>query len=191
MITLIRTARYDYRVEGYDLYDSYDLVAQNQAETQIDTRSLSKKDFTRYKQIVSSPAMRSMQTAANISEAYSVTDLVREIDYTMAQIMSKEEFIELGGKATTVARMRFFKRLFSNELGESLEDVMARADKLKKKLSSMEDAVLVVSHAFFMKFFEIYCKDPEACKTYDSFRAIYDGSQKAYDFLSGFSIDLR
>lgn len=190
-LTVIRPAPYVYKFKGQSLYESYNLVAANAANPNIHRAQLSNRlsAFKNY-QIASSPLKRARQTADAVQSKYRIVEELKEVEYSMKQLLSEAQFQRLGDKATTYARIRFFEALFNNELDESLHEVHIRVERLVTKLSQYNKPVLAVSHGFFMKYLEFYLRDKHAALNYSEFQEFYDGTHPTYEFLEGFEVEL-
>lgn len=186
----LRPAEYSYRLDGEDLYASYDAVSRGYSDPSILPAAIKipkeLSDFARGASVISSCARRATETASLFSINYGHTTLLREVEYKMSQIVSQKDFHSMTGKeATTLARQNFFPKLFSNQLSESHNELVNRVISVLGLICELDGDVLAISHGFFLKFLGIAVRQPAAALDMDLFQKNYDGREPAYDFLDG------
>ncbi|MDE1857316.1 MAG: phosphoglycerate mutase family protein [Candidatus Micrarchaeota archaeon] len=188
-VYLIRCAPYEYILPGMDLYESFDAVATGNYDPQIKPgfRMAVGDDIVDYT-VLYAPDTRCKQTAKLISENAQPLQQLREVGYNMSQVISRFDFIGADGHPNVQrARQGFMDALVNNRLSENYRDVAERAESLINYAADVECRnVIMVSHAFFMKFVEVYLKDNGLLNDPHVLQRYFDTSHEAYGFCGGF-----
>lgn len=193
-IYVIRTAPYTYQLPQLDLYESFDLIALHKADPLL--LPFDRKTKKKLQNIISvsadvwcAPDTRSIQTAKYMEAKPMVHNQLAEIGYSMSEIISRTAFYDNQGKPKVdSARRSFFSQLVSNRLTESYTQVIKRIEELMDIIQRNNTNLVCISHSFFMKVLETYIRDKKIKNDPHLLLSYYDGSTKAYDFLSGFII---
>ncbi len=204
IVHVIRPARYNYEQAGISLYDSYAMLANGDQKVAL---TINKNELQKIKQvfgiqpptlILSGTLLRNIETALLLSSLFPVplvkTALANEIQYTMEQVLSKQDFEKQGKQATDYARRQFVQKLVQSRLNESFEEMVLRAEKLLNSIEHHKpSSILLVSNSFFMKVLEFVVdyrgRNNEIVSS--NFSKFYDGNKQAYDFLDGFSFRIE
>ena len=96
IVYFLRSAPYDYLIEGFDLYDSFDLVARKKADPDINPTTI--RIRIPNVSVFCAPDKRCFSTAKLICNEPKRLGLLSEIGYSMAEIMPKSEFFGIDGK---------------------------------------------------------------------------------------------
>lgn len=108
--------------------------------------------------------------------------------FDFKKVMEKREFINLGDKAFDVARPRFLKAFFQNQLMEAKLSVKKRIDSLLKDYSK-ERTTLAISHSFLMMILRAYLKGGDRVFTdYNFLHELCYPEKRPFGFLSGFEV---
>lgn len=195
-VFIIRTAPYDYQIDGKNLYQSFNAVAKREIEVSIKpaARDLLGTDlFFDIDSVYCSPRKRSIQTAKLITSHPKVFEELMEIGFKMEDFISEQNFYDKQGNPNVlVARKAFVKALIGSELKESYEEILRRIEFLLKLiLEDKSDKVLIFSHGFFMKIIEAYIKDRSIQDNPKNLLKYFDGSSETFKFCEGFILELN
>lgn len=192
-IMIIRSLPYTYRINGLDLYDSFDAVARREVDPHISpptTESLARlKSVTEKSDLVYiSDTCRSRETASFLSKSFTITPLLNEIQYSMHDFIEKDVFVTMS-ENVTYARKSFFRAYINNKLREEHKAIISRIDQIFEMIDR-EDAenVLLISHGFFIKLVEAYVRLPGFRFDPRQLLSLYDGSVPTYPFSGGIQI---
>ncbi|MBI2636818.1 MAG: histidine phosphatase family protein [Parcubacteria group bacterium] len=89
---------------------------------------------------------------------------IKEVDFDLIKILSKEEFEKHGMPAIRTA---LYRAEIEGKIVESVADMYARIERIFKSIKQHEskgETALVISHDFFMRVMEVYLtvtKDPD------------------------------
>jgi broad specificity phosphatase PhoE len=197
-VYFIRSAKYDYNVRGLDLYDSFDLLAGCKIDPPIDNGVEGcRKVLENYAKIPKVSVFcaddkRCFQTALLISAQPRRLKLLSEINYSMANILTKDQFFDEDGVPNIEkARKMFVDAIMGNRLQEGYVDMISRVKTLINVLKNEEAVdIIAISHGFFMKIIEAYVKDRLIEYEPERLRLIFDVNKISFDFLEGFVLDL-
>lgn len=191
---ILRPAPYSYFVPGYDLYDGFDQVAKGSYNPLIEPVTKDMQEMIRsisgYKPLVlSAPDNRSHQTAQLFSRRVEVLYMLREIEFEMSQVISRESFYALAqNDRVNSARQAFFRSLCNDRLSESFSQVMRRAQLVLTQIMEESTSAVYISHSFFMKCIEALLDNPKCIDSPDLLLKYYSGDVPAYKFLEGFEV---
>lgn len=195
-VYLIRSAPYDYLIPGLNLYHSFDLVGQGVYEVELDqdqVQQFAKQLPAKYKAevVLSSPRLRSIQTGRMLADMVIIDENLREVGYTMPEIISEADFYDKTGKPNVDrARREFVQALIADELTESFGSVLERVENVLDRVYKMkEQKITLVSHGFFMKIFESYIMDPSIKDEPQRLLQYFDGSKETFRFGDGVRVE--
>lgn len=198
-IFVLRSARYNYLIGNHDLYDSFDLVAKGL----VDPKLLAdyKDDFLKVLRVnkISSDCVicadqrRSIQTGGMICKRVAVSNLLREVSYSMGEFIGRDNFYYKNGTPNIkAARQQLVKALVKDKLSESFSHILKRIDKIFQRANGLNcQSIVLISHGFIMKIFEIYVLHPEIKVNHSLFLKYYLGDTEAFKFCQGFVIYLK
>lgn len=195
IIYFLRTAPYNYQLDNYDIYDSFDLVASREANVSIIhpvinfIRPQLWSEIKNIKTIFCSPIKRSKQTAKLVGENYKTIPELYEVKYSMKQFITKKDFYKHDKLNVTNARESFVKSLMEDNLTESYSEVIKRVEKLLLLINEVkEEKVLVFSHGFFLKIIEAYIRDESISNDPQKLLLYFDGKHETFKFGEGFVV---
>lgn len=121
---------------------------------------------------------------------YTLDPALRPPAFDLAELLSEKEFEELGNEKYNVLRARYIKGFYENKFLESKEDLYRRFTDLLGRYSQTEASqVLAVSHAFLMRFYEVFWIHGEKALTdYDLLVSSWKPEENPYGRLGGFSL---
>lgn len=198
-IFIIRTAPYDYQIEGMSLYESFNAVAKRKIEVSINSKAAGYFDRKLSSKIVNissvycSPRTRSIETAKFVSQDPQIFNELIEVKFRMEDFISEKDFFDKQGKPKVQKARKFFVfALINDNLEESYQEVMQRIelliDKIKKDKSNK---VLIFSHGFYMKIIEAYIRDNSIKSNPKKLLNYFDGSIETFKFCEGFILDQK
>jgi|GEM_PF-5948288 len=205
IIPIITSAPIQYSFDGLDMYDAFDLVSKGLKDAPLTENAidilknhqfnfdLKKIDtiFTAEKGQTVATAELFIKLGLTPNAKIIPTQLLNGIRFSMQDLVSKERFLSLPqDKALSLARKIFITKLYENNLEESLEDLQKRMDSLIYLLKQNKKEIFCISHAFYMKLFEIYLKDREAFDKLETLQRAFNPNQKPYEPLSGFDCEI-
>lgn len=197
-IYFIRGAPYKYLVKGENLYRSFDKVARKDFDPDLTSESKRfffkniPKDILSSNLIFHSPNKRSKNTALLISRNVTELNLLSEINYSMKNFISEDEFFKDSKPNVNRARKSFFYGLINNKLIEKYEEVIKRIEKLLIICcSSKKESILFISHGFFMKVIEVYIKDSKIKNDPNLLLNYFDGEKETFRFCEGFKLNYQ
>lgn len=193
-VIFIRTAPYNYLIEGCNLYESFDAVAKKKIDVSLrnDARIVFKKNFPRgtYKEVFCSPRLRSKQTARFLTKNPKQLSILSEVYYGMGDFITQGDFLGKDHIPNVMrARTAFVNALIENKLGESYKNVINRVKKVLKKASKSELNQIFISHGFFLKIIEAYIKDPSIEHAPSNLLKYFDGKGETFHFCEGFKVE--
>lgn len=193
-IYILKTAPYSYKIDGLSLYDSFSLVGEKKLDPsiKIEKFEIFKKNISEYidtSQIIfCSNLKRSIQSAQMFKKKIIILGILREIDFSMIQIMDAHNFKE-DPKSIMTARRNFVNGLINNQLTESFIDVIRRIEKLLLYLQTRDEMeIIIFSHGFFMKILEAFLRNKELKNKPKILSKYFDGSRETFNFGEGFLI---
>ncbi len=195
-VYFLRSASYDYKIDGKNLYQSFDLVARRIIDPPLDMthgphvpKQLHQLNVTAF----CSPSKRSAQTATLVTTKVSVLSDLLEVKYKMANFISEKDFYDQQGRPQVrKAREAFVQALIQNQLEESYQLVIQRIESMLKTISKENSSnIIVFSHGFLLKIIEAYAKD-KSIKTHPPHLIKYfDGSVETFKFCEGFLLRVK
>lgn len=188
MITFLRSSEYKVIAEGKSLYKSFDLMAQEVFDPDLITK-LSDKSTKNNVKVLCSPSLRTQQSGRKLRSDIIVDNLLREIKFSMDEILSENAFRKLPvHERVDVTRKLFFQKFVDDQVFEPFNSVRLRILELVQKLLDYDQETVCISHSFFMKVFEVACDHPEILDMPTKLLKYYDGSYKAYGYDEGFVV---
>ena len=189
MITFMRSAPYQVTRDNDSLYASFDAMARGRFDPGLlkaPTQTLN----VRYDHVIVSDTNRAKYTAERMGLTYVVDKKLAEISFSMVELIAERDFNRLGPETRVdLVRKLFFKKFVNDELDETYAQVVKRIRSVARSLvASPSRQQLVISHSFFMKVFEIACKDPAVLEKPIKLLSYYDGSVRAYGYQEGFNV---
>lgn len=188
-VYLMRSAPYEYMVPGMNLYQSFDVIGKGEYEVEIDEPQLAhfaQKIPPQLKNgvVLSSPRLRSVQTALLLTPRPVVAEELREVGYSMIEFISESEFFNADGSPNvTKARKAFVHALIEDRLSEKFAELIERIEKILARVVQMPNKkVVMISHGFFMKIFEAYMLDAEIKKEPRRLLKYFSGEKEAFHF---------
>ena len=148
-----KTFKYNPCHSGLSKYESYEAVTRQQYSPGITNFDSGERFDLR---TFCSSLTRGQQTAERISTVQIVKlDQLREIEFSLHNLVSKEEFESNG---SSLVRERFIKSFVDDTLLEKRAEIKKRIDEVIEILLKDKNDKLVISHSFTMKMFEAYFK---------------------------------
>jgi len=167
-VIFLTSGEIDYSFEGVSLYDSIVATSlgikfpslkegqERKIRSKVEKLKLEREKVT----ILSAQSKQADGTGRIISKLLGVPleeDIrLNPILFDFREIMDEKEFISLGDKAFDVARPRFLKVFFENQLMETRLSVKARVDSFLKDYLESNKTVLAISHSFLMMILKAY-----------------------------------
>lgn len=198
-IFIIRTAPYDYQLEGMNLYQSFNAVAKREIEVSVKPaagdyfKEILPTEIFNANSTYCSPRKRSIQTASFISPNPEILEELIEVRFKMEDFIVEEDFFgKLGNPNIRKARKTFVEALVSSRLEESYPEVLQRIESLLKIiLQGKSGKIVVFSHGFFMKIVEAYIRDKSIKNYPKDLLKYFDGDSEAFKFCEGFILELE
>lgn len=206
-IHLITSAPIEYKIDGLDLYDSFDVVARGVSTAPLRSgaeRTLRSFPFSfaiaEIEIIFSAPRGQTLETAnLLITLGCAPRATVRPsprfdgIRFSLSQLMSKKQFFSLPRDEALIAMRRLFaQNLYRGRLTESLDEIQERTVKVLDLLRrENKKRVLCISHAFFLRIAELLIKNPHCAEDEKSFVAAFNPAVRPYEPLGGFTFVSR
>ena len=201
-VILRTSASINYQLEGLDLYDSIrvtslgeifpHIVPGSEKEVIAEIERLSLKLYTTA--LVTANSEQAIDTANVVSRSLGIPSEIDEtlnpLRFDLKKLMSREEFDQLGDDRFNELRRRYVLAFFEDKLIDPKESVIDRFNTLLTK-SKREDAqvVLAISHAFLIKFFEVYSKFGErGLNNYSLLVEAWKPDKSPYGRFGGFEI---
>jgi len=193
-IIFLRPALYLDRISGKDIISSFDLIGSQKCDPKINTENINTKErincllkkFIPAK-IYSSSAMRCTDTAELFGLVFGVSPLLNEIKFSLTGTLSSAL---LNTDNTNVNRLRteLVNAFVQNKTKESPTEVIIRIKSFLEVLKNTKGNIFCISHAFIMKFYEIFFRNNGVIKGPVSFLSEYNWEIKPYEFLDGFCV---
>ncbi|MBD3250126.1 MAG: hypothetical protein GF381_00965 [Candidatus Pacebacteria bacterium] len=168
------------------------LLARQEVDPSVDSskinEGMSEKDYLlkQYDVLYVSESQRTSDTAAELSKMISLPPKIKlqelnEIVFDPSKLVTEKEYEE---KKLTAIRKSLFKALANNSNIETGEEVVQRIKKLGKTLKKTQaDAVLVITHGFFMRYLDIFYRQKKHDFSEDALNQATN-----YDYFSGFTV---
>lgn len=193
----------DYSFKGESLYDSVVMTSlgirfpslkegQNEKiQLKVKELRLERKDL----KVLSARSIQTRETGELISKLLKVPFKIdMRIDlvlFDFRKIMSEGKFISLGDKAFDIARPRFLKAFFENQLLEPKMAVKERIDCFLKDYLAGSKTVLAISHSFLMMILKAYLIGGDKIFiNYDLLHKFCQPEKRPFNFLSGFKVEI-
>ena len=193
----IRSAPYDYLVEGLDLFDSFEAVIQkkyNPPLLETGKKTLKENvpnEVFNTKIVYSSSEKRCIDTGKLITKNVITLPLLSEIEYSMYDFIDKENFYKEGKPDVNKARKAFVNGLINNKLQEKYIHVINRIEELMKFiLNNDKDNAVYISHGFFLKVIEAYIRDKSIKDNTKRLLEYFDGSHETFKFCEGYQVEI-
>lgn len=197
-ITFIRTAPYSYLIEGLNLYNSFDYVAQSKHDVSISSASADlithlRCNLVGKQKVYCSPRKRSIQTAKLISGKINIVDELVEIRFNMSDFITERNFFNHKGEPRVRhARKLFVSALISNKLEEKYIDVLQRVKSILNTITDdTSKKITFVTHGFIMKVIEAYIRDPSIQNNPAKLRKYFTGNSETFKFCEGYTVDYK
>lgn len=195
-IIFLRPSPYNDIIEGKDLITSFDLVGKQKFDIKVDNITLStKKKINKFikdlqfKNVISSPSLRAQSTAKYFSSSYKICHEIGELKFELKNDIPKKFLQQDKNFSIDVLRYELVKSFTLSKTKESPSSVLSRINSYINYISNLEGNTVCFSHAFIMKFYEIFLENAKNFKV-EMFLTEYNWLKKPYDFLEGFSVEL-
>ena len=202
-VIFLTSGEIDYSFEGVSLYDSIVATSlgikfpslkegqERKIRSKVEKLKLEREKVT----ILSAQSKQADGTGRIISKLLEVPleeDIrLNPILFDFREIMDEKEFISLGDKAFDVARPRFLKVFFENQLMETRLSVKARVDSFLKDYLESNKTVLAISHSFLMMILKAYLTGGDKVFVdYDLLYKLCQPEKRPFHFLSGFKVEI-
>ncbi|MCE9548837.1 histidine phosphatase family protein [Candidatus Nomurabacteria bacterium] len=196
-IIFLRPAPYSDRINEKDLISGFDLIGLQKHDPEIlvkdtETQNKIKMIFKKFKpvKIYSSPASRCTQTAELFNTYFEVSPFLNEIKFSLTGSLDAK-FINKKEPDVNKLRIELVKAFVKNKTIEKPEEVILRINSFMQMIKNMDGNVVCISHAFIMKFYEIFFKKNGEITSSVLFLKSYDWTIKPYDFLGGFIVTVE
>lgn len=167
---LFRTsAKINYQLPGLTTYDSIRATGLGERFPHIEPdqedateEALRKLNLVSVETVIFSADTEQARDTAEIASHYLGLPVTLDSDlnppqFDLADFMSNEEFEELGAERYNSLRARYLRGFYDNQFLQSKEDLYRRFVELQGRYTQTEaTTVLAFSHAFLMKFFEVF-----------------------------------
>ena len=196
-IYFLRTAPYDYLLQGKNLYESFNMVAQG--DVGVVLRPGAKKTFLssvpaetlKVQSVFSSPRNSLPLTAKFISKKPILLDELVEIGYKMEDFITQGEFFKAGIPNVNLARTRFVDALIANQLQEDYSHIFERIDHLLKIIGQDDSQdIAVITHGFILKVIESYAHSSKVKTDPTLIKKYFSGDTEGFKFCEGFIAEL-
>ncbi|MEO6509055.1 MAG: histidine phosphatase family protein [Patescibacteria group bacterium] len=188
-----KTLLYDPRENGrYSLYKGYSKSTLQVINLEI-LQVANIRESIDPQVIYSSHLLRAKQTATLFKSTYGCTELIilkdlAEVRFDLETLVSKKEFDKEG---SSLVRKRFIDAFITDSLLESREQIKNRVESVLSILEfSLDTIILLISHSFFMKLFEVYLVHKDLFEKPDKLRKHFDYRIKTFPFGGGFSFQM-
>ncbi|PIR92794.1 hypothetical protein COT99_04175 [Candidatus Falkowbacteria bacterium CG10_big_fil_rev_8_21_14_0_10_43_10] len=203
---IICSAPVEYKINGHDIYDSFDLISQGKSSAPLGKNAkkiISKHNFpfniNKIKKIYTARRGQTVETAKLIIRIKQLSDVkvirlscLNGVKFSMPQLISKKEFDNLEyQEAIKRARQEFAAKLYNNQLLESFDSVRRRLKEFLYLVNKDGEEVLFISHSFYMRILEVYLKQPKALDDINFFIKSFNPGKRPYIPLDGFSFNNR
>ncbi|MFA5584143.1 MAG: phosphoglycerate mutase family protein [Bacteriovoracaceae bacterium] len=149
---------------------------------------LSTKDYLlkKYDVLYVSESQRTSDTAFELSKMISLPPKIKlqelnEIVFDPSKLVTEKEYEK---EKLTVIRRRLLEALANNSNIETGDKVLQRIKKLGKILKKNQaDAILVITHGFFMRYLDIFYRQKLQDFSEDALNQAIN-----YDYASGFTV---
>lgn len=143
--------------------------------------------------IFCSSLKRGCQTGEAVSQELGVSLIkqlseLNEIKFDLRQLLSEEEFNELG---SDLVRKRFIEAFISDSLFESRDQIKQRMDYIINMMRELpEGNYLLISHSFFMKLLQVYLKSHRLFQQPEGLKQYFDPGVRTFVHGDGFVFEL-
>lgn len=162
-LIFITSGKINYTLSGKNLYQSIKLTSLGKkfprlvdgAEKEIErvARGFKKPDM-----ILTAPSNQALETAVIFSKYFKVNfkqdSRLLPLKFDISDFMNEEQFNKKS-KPFDILRQDFIKAFFGNKLLEDNKQIKKRFKSLIKEVDKNKH-VLIVSHAFLIKLFQVY-----------------------------------
>lgn len=192
-IIFLRPAPYSDFILNNDLITSFNLNGLQLNDPVLDTdfkktiRKIKKiKVKFNIKNIFTSPANRCKQTAELFNLPFEIKSELREIKFSVLNLTKKKD------KNLDVNKLRedLVKSIVENKNREKMSLLLKRIKFFCKELKNLNGNSVFISHAFLMKFTEIFLISKKNVKNNIIFLKNYNWKIKPYEFLDGFCVTI-
>lgn len=159
----ITSGKIDYALPGLSLYQSIRETSLGKKFPKLAAGGVPEikkraPELVKPKIILTAPSEQARQTAEVLGRFFNIPVQIEEfllpLKFDIGNFMDENTFNELGSEAFNQLRSSFLDAFFENKLLDSNQEIKKRFEYLKRK--ALNGAVLLVSHAFLIKLFEIY-----------------------------------
>lgn len=142
--------------------------------------------------VFTSPLLRARQSAHYFAKSSKKSPVILhelcEVKFDLKALITEKEFGEFGDD---LVRERFLRSFINDSLLESRNSIEQRIHKLLDFLQKQpHDAVLLVSHSFFMKILACFLKEPTLFQKPEVLQKHFPTDKKTYQFGEGFLFSL-
>lgn len=198
-IIFIRPAPYEDLLPGKDLITSFELTGLGIEEPKPDKYAQEvlfsvQKIKQKYNPVAiyTSPAERTKQTARLFGNSFEEHESLKEIVFSLKESV-QAEFLDSSKEIDLNAlRKELIHSFVKERTKEKPDKVLQRIELFSRKLlTSTDNTILCISHAFVLKCFEIFYRNNCRLEKVSLFETGWDWSQKPYDFLEGFIVSVE
>lgn len=168
-IIFITSGKIDYILPGRSLYESIERTAMgkefphlvNGAEKSI-LKSAKLLKAEHPVAVFSAPSFQAKETANIIAEKLglkvTLSKYLLPLRFNIKGLLTIKEFEGFGDRKFDILRERLLGAFFQNKLTDKNTEIRKRYEKLRKEILEKYKGktVVVVSHAYLIKFFDIY-----------------------------------
>ncbi len=194
-IIFLRPSPYSDLLEGKGIISSFDSIGLQKSDPvignniKIDKRINFLMNKFKPKAIYTSPALRCVQTAMLFKMPYKVFGELNEIKFSLTGTISPS-FLNKDNLDINQLREELVKAFVNNKTEENPTETLIRINNFFKLIQNVDGNIICISHAFIMKFYEIFFRSNCNVKSINYFRDRYNWKIKPYEFLEGFYIIL-
>jgi len=195
-IIFIRPAPYSDRLLGKDLIVGFDLIGSQKYDPKVYVEDEITKERVNYllkkfnpTKIYSSPAMRCVETVKFFNSTFEISPLLNEVKFSLKGTVSAKL---LKGDNTNVNRLRkeLINAFVENKIEENPKETLSRMKSFFEKLQNIDGNTICISHAFIIKFYEIFFRNNGTIKNPSLFLTEHNWEIKPYEFMDGFCVSI-
>lgn len=191
-IEAIKIGKYDPTIEGTrSRYRGYCLSTEEKHDSPLTFEAY--KDFVDRLPssitILHSTLLRGKQTAEILPKNQGVQvipcDLLREIPFSLANMVTEEEFEDKNGGSRLV-RVRFVDQFVEDRLLQPRTQIEDNVCCLLAEIDKFSKDVIIISHSFFLKILQAYVSGSDVFSNPGELANFIDADKKTFPFGGGF-----
>jgi hypothetical protein len=193
-VVFLRPAPYSDKLVDQDVISSFDSIGLQISDPDIYPQDLSIKrslnillEKIRPTKVYSSPATRCIKTAELLGLPFEISSQLKEIPFSLSESLPVALLSKINPDINEL-RIELIKAFVDNKTKESPTEVLNRILVFRNNISNVEGNIICISHAFVMKFYEIFFQNNEKITNVRSFLNDYNWRVKPYEFLDGFYV---